>query len=119
MIDELEHNLSIGAFGIQQMSDAAGLNNRILEWLATPEGTMPDKPRWGSPLRAYQFEPPSTRLSIEIELSLVRKMRVDIADVTIRRIAVIINEIDLITLQILHDYGIFKATIPFQEAVGG
>ncbi len=119
MIDELEHNLAIGLNGIQQLSNEAGMNNRILEWLLTPEGTMPDKPRWGSPLRAYQFDTPSSRLAVEIELSLVRKMLTDISDVTIRRIVVIIDEIDLLTLQIQHEYGIFRVGIPFNEVING
>lgn len=119
MLDELEYRLALDQSGIRQLTGVEGLNNRIREWLATPEGTMADKPRWGHNLRAFQFDPPSDLLAIEIELSVVRKIRQDVADVTIRRIGVEINEIDLITLTIYHAMGVFQEQTPLRELVGG
>lgn len=119
MLDELEYRLELGQSGIRQIDGAEGLNNRIREWLSTPEGTMADKPRWGHPLRPFQFDPPSQVLAVELELSLVRKIRQDVADVTIRGIGVTINEIDRITLIILHELGIFREELNLQEVSRG
>lgn len=119
MLDELEYRFDLGQSGIKQLSGAEGLNNRIREWLSTPEGTMADKPRWGHPLRPFQFDPPSPMLAIELELTLVRKIRADVADVTIRGIGVSISEMDRIDLTIIHDLGIFKQELKLQEASGG
>ena len=119
MIDELEHQLSLAQSGIQQMNGTDGMNNRIREWLATPEGTMAEKPRWGHNLRGYQFDPPGPMMAIEIEMSLVRKIRQDVRDLTIRGISVEVTEIDMINLFIIHDNGIFKDEIPLQEVIGG
>lgn len=119
MLDELEYQLALAQNGIKQMSGQEGMNNRIREWLATPEGTMADKPRWGHNLRGYQFDPPGPILAIEMELSVVRKLRQDVADVTVRGIALEIDDIDRINLVIIHDYGVFNEQIPLKEATGG
>lgn len=119
MLDELEYRLAVGQGGIVQLAGLDGMNNRIREWLATPEGTMADKPRWGHNLRQFQFDPPGPIMAIEMELSVVRKIRQDVADVTVRAIGITIDDIDLINLTIIHDMGIFREQIPLKEATGG
>lgn len=119
MLDELDHNLTLVQSGIKQMNGVEGMNNRIAEWLATPVGTMAEKPRWGHPLRQYQFDPPGPVLEIEMEIAIVQKIRADIRDITVRGIRVRSGEIDYMHVMIIHDMGIYQGLLNYKEASGG
>ncbi|MCV6588690.1 MAG: hypothetical protein OIF57_06635 [Marinobacterium sp.] len=105
---EIDYLLRVRPDGITHVGGMDGLNNRISDWLDTPEGTVADNPGWGSPLRAFLHEPQSPALEIEIQMKLVQKIRRDVRDVTVRAVSVQFVSIDLIKIVIFHNLGVFE-----------
>jgi len=115
MYDELDHYLAMDTAGIKQYAGGAGLNNRIHDWLATPEGTVADDPGWGHPLRPLWHDPQSPTLSLQIEMAIVRKLPADVRDVRIRRIGVAFTAIDRCAVEVVHDLGTYQDEITLGE----
>lgn len=111
VFSEFEFLFDINAEGIKQVSSVDGMNNRIKDWLYTPEGTVADNPSWGSPLRGVQFEPHSPYLEIEIQMAIVQKIRRDVRDLTVRAVSVSFPNIDMAHIIIYHDLGVFEDDI--------
>jgi len=110
--NELDYLFDLNSDGIQQYSGGDGMNNRIMEWLATPEGTVADDPEWGHPLRPFQFDPTGgSDLEVSVQLAVVRKIRLDINDIIVKSIAVETSDIDSMIIYINHNYGEFLETI--------
>jgi hypothetical protein len=82
---------------------AEAMNQRIMEWLDTPEGSVADMPEWGHPLFRFKHEPDSPSLQVLAETLLARKMRQDIEDLDLKRIRVEFSDID--HLHITVEYG--------------
>ena len=106
--NELDHFLSLDEAGIREHEDGAALNNRLAEWLATPEGTVADNPAWGHNLRPFWHDPESPLLAMEMEMEVVRKLPRDVRDVRILRIGVTFHEKDYCIVEIQHQMGRFQ-----------
>lgn len=117
--NEIDYLLRINAEGIQHFDSVDGMNNRIMDWLSTPEGTVADAPAWGSPLRSIQFQPTSMHLEIELQMTVVQKIRYDVRDITVRGIDVSFPEKDLCRIVIFHNLGIFDESISLEGAASG
>lgn len=117
MFNELDHFLSVNESGIQEHVDAAALANRLSEWLATPEGTVADNPRWGHNLRPFQHDPESPLLGLQVEMAIVRKLPRDVRDITIRRVGVAFIAKDQCTVEIHHTLGRFQQDITLGNEV--
>lgn len=115
MLNELDHFLNTGPSGIVEYDGVLGLNNRIGEWLGTPQYTVADDPDWGHNLRPYWFEPNNKRLGMQLEMAIVRKLPRDVRDVTIRRIGVDFPEVDVCIIEIVHHLGIFRGRVRIGE----
>jgi hypothetical protein len=109
---ELDHLLlpSSGQ-NIKSYQGKDAMDERISEWMDTPQGTLADRPSWGSNLGAYKFEPQSVDLAVSIEMAIVRKLPRDIENLDIRGIGVSFPLIDLMTITILSQIGLFAANV--------
>lgn len=83
------------------------MSERIQEWLATPEGTVAHDPSWGHNLSRFKHDPASTgsNLEVQIEMALTRKMPQNIENLRLVSINVEIQDIDLISVIVVHQYG--------------
>lgn len=111
LFNELDHFLGLDSAGIREHEDAAALNNRLSEWLATPQGTVADNPSWGHNLRPFWHDPESPLLAMEMEMAVVRKLPRDVRDITIRRIGVAFIDKDYCVVEIHHHLGRFQQEI--------
>jgi len=98
---------SAPAADIARRLEGAAMSERIQEWLATPEGTVANNPSWGHNLSKFKHDPLSEKsgLEVQIELSITRKMSLDIDDLRIVAVNVEIKEIDLVHVIVVHQYG--------------
>ncbi|MDX5979546.1 hypothetical protein [Vreelandella alkaliphila] len=117
IFNELDHFLGLNSSGIQEYVDGDALNNRIAEWLATPEGTVADNPAWGHNLRPFWHDPESPLLTIQLEMAVAKKLPIDVRDVTIRRIGVAFVDKDLCRVEIHHLLGMFQQSITLSGEV--
>lgn len=101
---ELSPELETNDEGIEILEDLAAIDARIREWLGTPAGTLADMPNWGNLLSRFKFEPMDTNTEMEIEISVVQKIRSDIRDIFISGISVAYVEIDMV--RIYFDVGV-------------
>lgn len=87
--------------------EGQAMSTRIEEWLATPEGTVANDPSWGHNLNQFKHDPLSVGndLDVQIEISLTRKMPLDIEDLRLIGVQVIVEDIDLCHIIIVHQYG--------------
>lgn len=106
--NELDHFLAVDEAGLLEHEDGQALNNRVSEWLATPEGTVADNPAWGHNLRPFWHDPESPLLVIQIEMAIVRKLPRDVRDVYIHRIGVAFTHKDRCVVVIQHHLGSFE-----------
>ena len=92
--------------------DGNAISERIAEWLATPEGSVAHDPSWGHNLGKFKFEPLSQNgdLEVRIELSLTRKLPIDIEELVILAVHVDVLDIDLCRITIVHQYGVDTQT---------
>lgn len=104
-IEELDHLFKIGDGGIVHYEDNAALNDRLQEWLETPEGTVADLPAWGNRLAYMKHEPPGVHLNIMAEMDIIEKMPRDIDNLSVSGILVEFKEIDLLWIGINFSLG--------------
>jgi phage baseplate assembly protein W len=90
---------------VKKYTEGNALSARIQEWLATPEGTVAHDPSWGHNLTPYKFEPLTKGIGTFIEMSITRKLPLDIEDIELKGIKVEILGIDKLYLQIIHQFG--------------
>lgn len=83
------------------------MSERIQEWLATPEGTVANYPSWGHNLNQFKHDPLAKggNLEVLIEMSLARKMPIDIEDLRLIGVRVDVDDIDLCHITVIHQYG--------------
>lgn len=117
IFNELDHFLEVNESGLQEHVDSAALNNRIAEWMATPEGTVADNPAWGHNLRPFWHDPESTLLVLQLEMAIVSKLPRDVRDVTIRRVGVAFVENDQCIVEIHHMLGRLQLPIALSDEV--
>lgn len=103
-IEELDHLLETDDAGIVVHKDGDALNDCIMEWLETPEGTVADLPGWGNKLAYLKHEPPGINLVRMAKIGILRKIQIDIPDLTVLEIAVVFKEIDLLWVAINYRY---------------
>lgn len=94
----------------RQYSEARAMSERVAEWLATPEGTVAHRPSWGHNLSGFKHEPLSEDLEILIEISLSRKLPIDIDDLILLGVHVEMLDIDLCRITVAHQYGVDTQT---------
>ncbi len=90
---------------IRKYTDGAAMSARLQEWLDTPEGSVAHDPSWGHNLTPFKFDPQSKDLAIQIEMSITRKLPLDIEDIQIRGIEVTFLDKDMIKVVIVHQFG--------------
>jgi len=106
-IEEFSFLLEMDESGILKISDDAGaMQERINEWLATPQGTVADMPGWGHQLSRLKFEPPSPDLSVMAEMLIAEKLSLDVKDMVLRGVLVEFDAIDLMRVTVDYGYGI-------------
>ena len=105
LIEEYDHLIDTSASGYAQYADNAALNDRIREWLETPEGTVADLPGWGNRLFMFKHDPPGAHLEVALEMHLAYKMPIDIENLVILEIGVEFREIDYVVVTIRHQLG--------------
>ena len=113
MLEEIDHliGLSIDSTDpISRHQDADAINDRIMEWLETPEGTLADLPSWGHTLAYLQHEPPSENLEVMMECRILQKLPRD-CRIRIQGIRMDFLDIDLLHIIIMHDMGIFDREV--------
>ncbi|MFH1984773.1 MAG: hypothetical protein ABIL58_23275 [Pseudomonadota bacterium] len=85
--------------------DTDAMEQRILEWLDTPEGSVADRPEWGHPLHAFKHEPNSDSLRVMAEMMIFEKLSADVVGIDIRSVSVEFSEIDMMVVSITHGTG--------------
>ena len=95
---------------VEKMASGDAMNERIREWLATPEGTLLGDPSWGNNLLPYKFEP-LKYVEVIIEMSIARKLPLDIEDLRLVAVEVEAVDIDMLHVVITHEYGEVDETI--------
>jgi hypothetical protein len=119
ILEEYDHlmGLSIAPQDIiATYSDADALNDRIQEWIETPEGTLADLPGWGHKLGVLQHEPPSSNLEVMMEFRIVKKLASD-CGVPIYGVRVDFRDIDICRVQILYKGGIFNRGVNIRNVI--
>lgn len=110
-IEEFDHLLRGDLTGIARYENSTALDDRIQEWLETPEGTVADMPWWGNNLSALKHEPIGVNLQVIAEMRIARKLPVDVKNIDVRGIRVEAVEIDLIRVIIQYQLGTFVGEV--------
>ena len=111
-VHELDHLLKASTNRhLKVYNGTNAMDERIHEWMETPQGTMADNPGWGNNLGKYKFEPPSVDLAVAVEMAIVRKLPQDIELLDIRGIKVSFPEIDRMDVTVLSQIGLFNSSV--------
>lgn len=111
-IEEFDHLLELNpTTEIKKYENENALQDRIFEWLETPQGTLTDLPGWGHNLIAMKHEPQGVNLNVIAEMSIAIKMPQDIENLVIKNVSVEFTEIDLCLIIIKHRLGVFEEKI--------
>ena len=112
VIEELQHLITLNPdTGVERLAAGKAMDDRIKEWLETPEGTIADLPAWGSNLMKYKHEPTTATLEVLIETSIITKMPKDIHNLVIRGISVKPMALDLFYVTIAHSIGTYDGEV--------
>lgn len=111
-IEEIDRLIGLNpSTEVKKYDDDDALQERIREWLETPQGTLADLPAWGHNLSAMKHEPQGVNLEVMVEMSITRKMPQDIDNLVISGVRVEFEEIDLCKVSINHRLGAFEDRI--------
>jgi hypothetical protein len=111
-IEEFDHLLELNpTTEVRKYGNEDAMQDRIFEWLETPQGTLADLPEWGHNLMVLKHEPQSINLNVVAEMSIMTKMPQDIENLIIQGVSVEFTEIDLCRITIMHRIGIFEEKI--------
>jgi len=110
-IEEFDHLLAGDPTGLATHADGNALEDRIQEWLETPEGTVADMPWWGNRLGAIKHEPQGASLQVMAEMSIVEKLPVDVRNVQVKGVLVENIEIDLVRVVVQYQLGTFVGEV--------
>jgi hypothetical protein len=103
---DAEHLITSGINAdVERFEDGDAINERIIEWLETPEGTVADIPSWGHNLLGFKHDPQGKQLEILMEMSIAQKLTKDIRDINLRGIRIEYLDIDMFLVMIIHQYG--------------
>lgn len=91
---------------VKRFTDADAMDERIKDWLETPEGTVAHNPSWGHNLERFKFDPLSKDLDVLIEMAIVQKLPLDVDDIVLKGVNVEVMEIDFCRIDILHQFGV-------------
>ena len=94
-IEEYSFIMELDESGVITVPDEHAMQERIYEWLATPEGTVADKPGWGHRLSRLKFEPSGPDTNVMAEMLIAEKLSLDIKDMVLKGVLVDFKEIDL------------------------
>jgi hypothetical protein len=112
IIEEFDHLLELSPnTEFKHYEDENALQDRIYEWLETPQGTIADLPAWGNNLGALKHEPQGINLEVMAEMNIAVKMPRDIENLIIVGVNVDFIEMDLCKIVIQHRLGVFEETI--------
>ncbi len=106
-IEEFDHLFRGDPAGLAIRAGASGLEDRIQEWLATPEGTVADIPWWGNQLSFLKHEPQGVHLEVLAEMLIAKKLPSDIRNIVMKSVRVVNTEIDLVKILIEYQYGVY------------
>jgi hypothetical protein len=113
---DLDHLLeSSGKELIQSYKGSKAIDERIQEWMETPVGTLMDNPSWGNSLNVFKFMPQSVDLEVMLESHIVSKLPRDIMNLDIRGIKASFVDIDILSVVILSEIGVFQAEVKVGE----
>lgn len=90
-----------GAQEIEAFSDSDALEERIRDWLETPQGSVADQPEWGNTLSLYRHAPINNDLLISMEMDILTRLPADVDGVNIQGIRIQEEEIDTVRISIL------------------
>lgn len=110
-IEEIDHLFDTDDSGLARYEDNSALDDRIQEWMETPEGTVADLPGWGNRLAYMKHEPPGDHLNIMAEMDIIEKMPRDINNLVISGVSVEFREIDLLWIGINYSLGNFAGEV--------
>ena len=111
-IEEMDHLMELSpTTEVKTYDDESAMNDRIYEWLETPQGTVADLPSWGHNLGPFKFEPPGETLNVMAEMAIMTKMPQDIENLAILGINIEFVEIDCCKIVIRHRLGVFESTV--------
>jgi hypothetical protein len=110
-IEEFDHLLAGDPAGLATHQDNNALEDRIQEWLETPEGTIADLPWWGNRLGAIKHEPQGVSLQVKAEMSIVEKLPLDVRNVQVKGILVENMEIDMVRVVVQYQLGTFVGEV--------
>jgi len=93
---------------VERFSDSEAMDERIKDWLETPEGTIAHNPSWGHNLAPFKFDPLSKNngLDVMIEMAIAYKLPLDVNDIILIGVNVEVIDIDLCKIEILHQLGL-------------
>jgi phage baseplate assembly protein W len=112
IIEEFDHSLELHPVTeFKKYADVEALQERISEWLETPQGSVADLPAWGHNLSGLKHEPQGVNLDVMAEMSITVKMPQDIENLIIQSVSVEFSEIDLCQITIKHRLGVFEEKI--------
>ena len=118
MLEEYDFLMEMDESGIIRYQNGQGISERIREWLATPEGTVADKPSWGNRLSALKFEPMGPDLNVLAEMMIAEKLPRDVRDISIKGILLEFSEIDLMYVYIDFGMGTFTEEVDLSTPSG-
>lgn len=110
-IEEFDHLFMGDPAGVAVYQDSTALEDRIGEWLETPEGSVADLPWWGSNLSSLKHEPQGINLQVMAEMNIVQKLSQDVRNVQVRGILVESMGIDMIRVVIQYQLGTFVGEV--------
>lgn len=111
-IEEFDRLLAGDSAGLAVYQDSAALEDRIQEWLDTPEGTVADIPWWGHRLAAIKHEPQGVNLQVKTEMAIVEKLPLDVRNIEMRGILVESMGIDMVRVVVQYQLGTFTGEVP-------
>lgn len=91
---------------VERFAGSEAMDERIREWLETPEGTEAHNPSWGHNLEAFKFDPLNENLAILIEMAISRKLPIDVNDIILNGVNVEVINVDLCRIDVLHQFGL-------------
>ena len=110
-IEEFDHLLSGDPTGLATYQDGRALEDRVQEWLETPEGTVADIPWWGNRLAYLKHEPQGVNLAVQAEMTIAEKLPRDVRNLKMRGVLVENTEIDMVRVVISYQLGVFVGEV--------
>jgi phage baseplate assembly protein W len=109
---ELDYLINLDpTVGVVWLEGYDAMNNRIREWLATPEGTIADLPAWGHNLIQFRHDPLDRMIETKMRVAIFQKLPIDIPDLDIHDVNIEAASVDRANIWISHGFGVFRGQI--------